>query len=421
MFDTGSTVRRLCAVLCAILALPVVAQETGQSGSIVSIEFIGRDEPNEILEGSRILFEHFVRPDPIHPVDEYELTLWTRDADGTPIRAFASMYIPVVRGVLDAPVLAFASGTTGIGDQCATNLEQPEVVRWGWYRMNMKNYAAQGIITIFPDYVGFHNPDVPQRYFSKLAEGHLLLDALRAVYAFYDERPGLIRSGARPNGVHVTAGYSQGGHAALAAADMVADYAPEIGLSGAIGFAPTNNVEELMRTAAYYAPYIIYSYRSIYGADRVDPAELLHPRWLDTFDEDVPRMCVNDFQYYYPFDGPTMYTEAFEQALREDRLAQEFPAFKQILDENISGITGHGIPVMMIQGNQDIIVTNESQRAFVDRLRSLNTPTSLLELEGVRHRHTRPAGFRASVDFIAQVALPTPYGMAAGRSLSGQH
>lgn len=403
------------AVVLIVVGAGATAQEALPTGSIVEIEFVGRSTPADVEAGSESLFEHFVHPAPRHAVDEYELTYITRDADGSPVEAFASLYLPVTRRSTEAPVLAFTSGTTGIGDQCAPNLEQPEVVRWGWYRMNMKNYAAQGVITIFPDYVGFHDPEIPQRYFSKAAEGHLLLDAFRAVYAVYRNLPGLIRTGTRPSGTHVTAGYSQGGHAAMAAADMVATYAPEIGLSGAIGFAPTTNVEELLRTAAYYAPYVIYSYRAIYGEEVVDPAALIAPRWLNTFDADVLRMCVDEFQYFYPFEGVDMYTPEFEAALRRDGLAEAFPEFKRVLDENVTGVGGHGIPVMLIQGNQDIIVTNESQRAAADAMRAVNTPTWLLELEGVRHRHTRPAGFRASLDFIQQVARPMPYGMAAGR------
>jgi acetyl esterase/lipase len=57
----------------------------------------------------------------------------------------------------------------------------------------------------------------------------------------------------------------------------------------------------------------------------------------------------------------------------------------------------------MIQGNQDIIVTNPAQREYVERLRAVGSDVELIEMEGVRHRHTRPAGFARSVEFIYEV------------------
>jgi len=374
------------------------AQET--TGAITSFTFQERLSAVEIDRDGEPLFEEFPRPDAQYGVDIYEVVFVTRDADGSPIEALASLYLPVADERLDAPVLAFGSGTTGIGNQCAPSLEVPEEIRWGWYRQNMQAYAGQGIIAIFPDYVGFNNPDIPQRYFSKAAEGHLMLDALRAVRVAFDEYAEEIDTAVRPGAINVTSGYSQGGHAALAALDMNERYAPDVPVAGAIGFGSTNSVEMLMKEAGYYSPYIIYTYQQIYGSDLVDPSELLQERWVETLEEDVMRMCVNEFQYYYPYDREPLYTEAFYDALYSDTLSREFPTFKRILDENESGLDNHGKPVLMIQGNQDIIVTNPAQRAYVERLRASGSTVDLVEMEGVRHRHTRPAGFARSVEFI---------------------
>jgi acetyl esterase/lipase len=372
-------------------------------GSVVSLVFQERLTAGEIDSAGEPLFEAFPRPDARFGVDIYELRFMTRDADGTPIEALASLYLPVSRQRRTAPVLAFGSGTTGIANHCAPSLEVPEEIRWGWYRQNMQAYAGQGVIAIFPDYVGFNNDEIPQRYFSKAAEGYLMLDALRAVRSVYQQFSGEIRTAVVPGDGNVTAGYSQGGHAALAALDMNEAYAPELRLDGAIGFGSTNSVEMLMKEAGYYSPYIIYTYLQIYGAEQVDPAAILQERWVTTLEEDVMRMCVHEFQYYYPYEREPLYTEAFYDALYADRLAEEFPRFKAILDENLSGLDGHGKPVLMVQGNQDIIVTNPAQREFVRRLRDAGSDVELIEMEGVRHRHTRPAGFARSVDFIYEV------------------
>lgn len=401
----GTMKRSVLVVLYGVIGATVLlfAQSNDRGGSVTSFSFEERLTAAEIDRAGEPLFEEFRRPDARFGVEIYEVRFMTRDADGSPIEALASLYLPSSREERTAPVLAFGSGTTGIANRCAPNLEVPEEIRWGWYRQNMQAYAGQGVIAIFPNYVGFDSDEIPQRYFSKAAEGHLMLDALRAVRTVYDRFPDRIRTSVVPGTGNVTSGYSQGGHAALAALDMGEEYASELRLDGGIGFGSTNSVEMLMKEAGYYSPYIVYTYLQIYGPESVDPASILQERWAETLEEDVMRMCVDEFQYYYPYEREPLYTEAFYDALYDDRLAEEFPRFKEILDENLSGLDGHGKPVLMIQGNQDIIVTNPAQREFVRRLRDAGSEVELIEMEGVRHRHTRPAGFARSVDFIYEV------------------
>lgn len=389
--------------VCAALALAfVAAAAVAQSGRPVDLVYLGRTAASGYDQTHDLLFESFERPAPRYPVDEYRIVYETRDTDGTPVEAHASLFVPVMDVARRAPILAFGSGTTGLGDQCAPSLERPFDVRWGYYRANMEAYADQGIITIFPDYIGFNDPDRPQRYFSAAAEGHLMLDAIRAVLEIFEFSRGVIASSVEPSGAAVTAGYSQGGHAALAAADMRQAYAPDVDLRGAIGFGTTNSVETLMREAAYYTPNILYTYREIYGSV-IDLGELIQEQWLPTLERDVLSMCVEEFQFHFPFDGRDLYTERFYRALHADELDDEFPALKEILDANETGLTGHGLPVQIIQGNQDIIVTNDAQRRYVAELRASGSDVDYRELEGVRHRHTRPAGFAASVAFIRRV------------------
>ena len=403
------------AKLIAIVALivvglhPALAQseadtlENNAPGALIQVVHEERVSASGIGEEAVPLFEWFPMPTPRFAVDIYRVRFWSRDADGSPAQVEASLYVPVTTLPVSASVLAFGSGTTGLGDQCAPSLEQPEIIRWGYYRANMLSYASEGIITIFPDYLGFNDPDRPQRYFSAAAEGHLMLDSLRAARAIVGSAESRRRSTVQPSASNVTAGYSQGGHAALAAADMVTEYAPELQLNGAIGFGSTNSVETLMRTAAYYAPEIIYTYLQIYGEKRVKVEELLQPRWIPTLEEDVLRMCVDEFQYFYPFDGESLYTRRFHEALQNRRVEKEFPEFAAILDENETGLSGHGVPVLLVEGVQDIIIAPPNQREYADRLRESGSAVDLVELDGVRHRHSRPAGFQVSVDFIRRV------------------
>jgi pimeloyl-ACP methyl ester carboxylesterase len=392
--------------LLVVLAFPSSAQrvaagwEDPVAGRVLSVVFEERVTPQQIASEGVPLFEEYPMPDPLYAADVYSITFWSSDADGSPVQIEASLYIPVAAEPILAPVLAFGSGTTGVGDHCAPSLENPEIVRLGWYRANMLAYAGQGIITIFPDYTGFNDTTIPQRYFSKLAEGYCMLDSLRAAREVATSVRTLTRTRAFPGVDSFTAGYSQGGHAALAAADIWLDYAPELTLSGAVGFGSTNSVETLFREAGYYPPNIIYTYMQLYGERVVEPERILRQRWLETLEFDVLTKCVTEFQRYYPFDVKGLYTDEFYEALMDRRLDAEFPVFKSILDENESGLTGHGVPVLMVQGAEDMIITTEGQREYVQRLRATGVDVALLVLDGVRHRYTRPAGFVQSVEFM---------------------
>jgi len=392
----------LLALLCTV---GLSAQERPQPGTIVTATYDGRVTTDGIVRAAGDFFDgRFEQPYPRNPVDEYKIWFWTTDADGSRAVVLARLYVPVSWADITGPVLAFGAGTTGVGDQCAPSLEATfQGDHPYWYREDMLYYAGHGVISIIPDYVGFNDPDRPQRYFSAAAEGHVMLDSLRAARRFFVEYPDLLRSRFRPGNGNATAGYSQGGHAALAAADMVTDYAPDIRLDGAIGFGSTNNVETLMKTAAYYTPYILYTYWKLYGEDVVNPADFLRARWIPTLEEDINGMCVWDFQYYYPFRPQDLYTPEFYEALVNGTLDQAFPGLRRVLDENLTGLSGHGIPALLVQGLDDIIILPQDQRVYAEQLRASGSEVILLELPAVRHRHTRPAGFVASLEFIRRV------------------
>ncbi len=377
-----------------------------EPGTLLEVEEPKRYSIEDIELETEVLFGEFAgAPVARYEVDKYRIRYRSTDVDGSGAEIIARLFVPIYTAPAERPVLAFGSGTTGVAEHCAPILEVPEENRWGNFVANMLGYATEGYIAIFPDYLGFGDPDTPQRYFSAEAEAHVLLDAIRAVHNFFeeDELACLRCTAVRPSRTHFAAGYSQGGHAAHAAADFRDAYAPEIELAGLIGFAQTNNVATLMREMAYYTPYIIYSYAEIYGYDEIDPAEYLQEQWLDTFEQDVNRLCVEDFQYHYPRDGAELYTAAFYEALHAERLEEEFPAMAARLEENLTGYSGHELPSLVLQGEHDIIISTAEQDRFVADLCRLGSPVRYEVLNRARHRDVRSAGFRKSVNWMNRI------------------
>jgi acetyl esterase/lipase len=396
----------LLAALVIALALisPTALAAHPRSGEVVSAELLGSRTALEIDEGGKPLFE--TRPIPLmkYTVDLYRLRYMSTDFDGSSAMITAQLFVPRLPSGEPCPVLVFGSGTTGISDACAPSRENTATHPWGYYKENMLAYAGLGFITVFPDYLGFDDPTRPQRYFSKLAEGHVMLDAARAVLAFASEEA----AGARAAPKVFVAGYSQGGHAAFAAADLRPSYAPDVPLAGVMGFGATCDVTTLLKEGPAYASYIIYTYSVMYGTGQVDPAELLQEKWARSLAADVERMCVDQFQLYYPSDGAKLYTPHFYQALYENRLPETFPTVAACLAENSSGLSGHDLPAIVFQGTEDFVVRTPSQDRFVAALRNAGSPVRYVLLNGSRHKQVRTDGFAASVAWMELIASGAP-------------
>ncbi len=400
-------VRQLLLAACITAALNAAPQlpaaDRPAHGSVLSSELLGVVSTAEIERRAAGFFEMYPVPPMRYEVESWLLTYASEDFDGAPVQVKAQLFVPRISGAPEQPMLVFGSGTTGIADACAPSLEQPEVRRLGWYTANMLSYAGQGFIVIFPDYIGFSDPARPQRYFSSQAEGHAMLDGARAARSFM--------AGVRPVRAAVrvfAAGYSQGGHAAFAAADMRASYAPDVPLAGIIGFGATCDVTALLREGTVYAPFIIYSWSQMYGTSDVDPARILQDRWASTLARDAGRLCVDEFQVYYPSDATKLYRTDFHQALNNDRVGLSMPRFAARLSENKAGLSGHGLPALIVQGNADIVVTTATQDRFVAALRAAGSAVRYMALDGVRHRYTRPAGFIASIEWMQGITRGEP-------------
>ena len=115
-------------------------------------------------------------------------------------------------------------------------------------------------------------------------------------------------------------------------------------------------------------------------------------------------MCVDQFQKYYGFDAVKVYRPEFREALYGGTLAERYPGLAARLAENKSGLDGHGLPALIVQGGADFIVTTQTQTLFVDALRAAGSPVVYRVYRGVPHKGTRQAGFLESVDWMQSIA-----------------
>lgn len=132
-----------------------------------------------------------------------------------------TMYLPMGEVPTGGwPLVAWAHGTLGVADSCAPSLAMHKA-RDATY---INRWLKAGFAVVATDYQGLGGPG-PHPYLIWQAEGRSVLDSVRAAL---QARPGKIA-----NMVLIT-GQSQGSGAALGAARLAPQYAPEIRLVGTV-------------------------------------------------------------------------------------------------------------------------------------------------------------------------------------------
>ncbi|WP_435531037.1 lipase family protein [Rhodococcus spelaei] len=164
--------------------------------------------------------------------DSYRLVYWTEGPTGTPARSAGAVYLPEGTPPPGGwPVMSWAHGTTGVGDDCApssgydvTPLTRDYISAW----------LAQGYAVVATDYVGL-GTEGEHAYLHGRSEGRAVIDMVRAARAV---TPSLSKS-------WVAFGHSQGGHAVMFAAHEATSYAPELDYRGAVATGTPANLEQL--------------------------------------------------------------------------------------------------------------------------------------------------------------------------------
>jgi acetyl esterase/lipase len=383
---SASATSRVATPSVAATMAPITVSRAVSGSDITSVEYVSRFWP----EGK-------------YPVDMYRLWFQTLDESDQLVEIRADIYIPYVETETEFPVLGHAAGTTGIGNRCAPLDEQARGRDWGNYHGQSLAYAAQGYIVILPNWLGFDDPDRIHPYFVAKLQGRTLLDAARAAYRFWEG--GYANDVlARPAEAVFFMGYSSGGHAVFAAKAQARAYAPDLPVKGIIGFGPTTNVEVLLKEDPVFSPYIVYAYRDFYGDEIIDPADVYLSHWVPTFENDVLNKCVDDIFVYYSRSARYMYLPEFREVLYGDRLAEVFPRFAEKLSENNAGLLGGWhIPVLILQGTADTIVTPSSQEKFVNQLCDMGNSVTYLEYDVVSHIYIRWNGFQDALAWMDNI------------------
>jgi alpha-beta hydrolase superfamily lysophospholipase len=189
------------------------------------------------------------------------------------------------------PVIAWAHGTTGFAAPCAPSLFTDPNGGFGPYLIpSLDRYLSAGYVVSAADYQGLGVSDGVHPYLLGSSEGRAVLDATRATRQL---------AGLRTADTVVIYGHSEGGHAALFAAEMAPTYAPDLHVVGVVAAAPATGLSTLISVmstsvGSQFLPYSIptaYAWSQIYTD--LPESTLFTPAGEAFASSEVTRGCSN--------------------------------------------------------------------------------------------------------------------------------
>ncbi|MEV6239299.1 lipase family protein [Lentzea sp. NPDC051838] len=318
---------QLRAVLAAVLLLSALVTPAAAAapGDLVSSrEVVWHPEPLRLLPA---------------PVKAYDIRYTSTSATGTSTVVSGMVLVsplPWTNG--PRPIVAYAMGTQGMGDQCAPSrqLQNGTEVEIAFLAQAMFNGWAVAVT----DYEGLGTPG-DHTYAVARSEGRALLDVAQAA----GEIPGL--SPDAPVGVF---GYSQGGQAASAAAEQWKSYAPSLNVVGvAAGGVPADLNAVAKFNDGNAGSGLVFAAAAGYAAayPELPLSSVLNARGKQVLDQ-IRGACVAEIALVAPF------TRLNSLTTQPDVIQN--PLWQNRLKENTLGSVKPAAPVYLYHGTVDELI-----------------------------------------------------------------
>lgn len=274
----------------------------------------------------------------------------TTRRDGVPAVASAVVLAPDPLPEGPRPIVAWTHGTTGIAPGCAPSVLPPPFP-FDQAVPAVAELLAEGWVLVGTDYVGLGTAG-PHPYLIGEGEGRSALDAVRAAR----QVPGL-QLGDRT----VVWGHSQGGHAALWTGILAPDYAPDAGVVGVAALAPATDLVPMLEAikdttvGTLMASYVMSAYSAAY--EDVTMGAYIGPRRRA---EALAGRCLS---------GPGVLLSIATALTLERPLFSASPSSGPLQRRLLENTPARPIvaPVLIAQGDADVLVLPSLQRDFVRR------------------------------------------------------
>lgn len=187
------------------------------------------------------------------------------------------------------PLVAYAKGTDVQKPRTLANPQDTETF------LLIAVYAAQGYAVVASDYLGFAKSDYRYHpYLHADSEAATVVDAVRAA------RKAAGTVGANLSGKLMFTGYSQGGHASMAAQRAAErDFAAEMNVVAGAHLAGPYNLSGSLRLPdaiagyQFFVPFLVTAWQKIYGDIYTDVNQAFKPPYASTIENLLPSPTLN--------------------------------------------------------------------------------------------------------------------------------
>ncbi|MEV6387997.1 lipase family protein [Nocardia xishanensis] len=333
--------RNRFAALAVVVLVGALAHVTG-AGPSAGEEGAGTGRPGDLVGVEPYTFR--VLPALPTPTRAWKIFYRSTDATGRPDVVSGTVIVPEDGRTGTRPLITYAVGTVGMGDQCAPSatlargatLEAPAIVQ----------ALERGWAVVITDYPGLGTPG-DHTYLVGRAEGNAVLDAARAAQRLPEAQREGITTGS-PVGIM---GYSQGGHASAWAGELAREYAPELQVKGAAsGGVPADVLKDALDKKGQEGGNVGLSMMIAIGHDAAYP-ELQ----LDSYLTADGRALVQKVRGGCVLENVV----AGQGKTREDLFARnpiDAPEWQRRLGEDRLGTRAPGAPAYLYHGTTDEVV-----------------------------------------------------------------
>ena len=261
-----------------------------------------------------------------------------------------------------------------MGTDCAPSRKTNPYAGMPW----LQGMIANGWVVAATDYHGLGTPGVLP-YLVGRAEAHDVINSVRAAIRL---------EGTGAGNRYAVWGHSQGGHAALWAAQVRNDYAPELVMVGAAAAAPAAELASLLSqqydkmVAWVIGPEVLVAWPYYYPNVPVDNVTT---RAGNGNYKKMSNLCVLNASY----------EAIIRENVMNEKLFSENPIndgqWHKLADENTPSPPGE-LPVLIVQGLADTVVLPNTTALLVERYYAAGNPLTVAWLGDVGHMQ---AGFIA--------------------------
>ncbi|WP_068268913.1 lipase family protein [Aldersonia kunmingensis] len=358
------------------------------------------------------------------PVPAQKVLYTSRLQDDSPV-AVSGVYVEATtpwQGPGPRPTVIVAPGTMGQGDQCAASVAlslglalQPEKLSLSASQesLSVDTWHALGARVFVTDYVGLGTPGI-HTYTNRREQAHAVLDGARAAQKlgkYGPETPLLFW------------GYSQGGGATAAAAELAPEYAPELNVKGVWAGGPTADLRAVIdridgALIGAAIGYAINGFVARYPELQRALDETVSPQGRAVLNK-ASEGCIGDIVLQQPFVKTTTLTKDGRSLAAH---LKEIPESAKVFADQRIGNLRPKAPVLITSGRNDDTVPYGQARQLANDWCDKNATVTFRtnELPPILPGTTIPGHFGPElIDGYAGPVIPYLMDRLADKPISG--